>query len=86
MQVVHKYQLIAGCLTRMPRRAVLLSVAEQDGMNWVWALIDPDEALSSRRLDCVYTGSTLSEPCGIFVGTIQSRSGLVYHIFDRGYQ
>jgi hypothetical protein len=91
MRVIHKYEL-TGSQILMPQFAELLHVGEQDGIAYVWALVDPAQPMVLRRVSVVGTGHRIlgmnndSEDyiTDAYVGTVQMQSGLVWHVFDGG--
>ena len=71
---------------QMPEGAKVLSVAERGEFGNrldVWALVDPDAPMRERRFRVVGTGHPFpdAEECR-FVGTVQTRVGLVWHLFE----
>lgn len=83
---VFKYEINGDI--RMPQGAQLLHVGEQQEHNrlklFVWALVNPDEPMVRRVLSVIGTGMTSQEDTSTYVGTVQSQSGLVWHVFDQG--
>jgi hypothetical protein len=66
----------------MPRGAQVLSVAIQDGIPCMWALVNPKEPLESRRFHWRGTGHP-ANLMGRFVGTVLMHGGaLVFHLFE----
>jgi hypothetical protein len=85
-QVVHKYLLSPGSGTRMPRGAKLLHVGVQDGVAYVWALVDPHAEFVSRGILIHPTGLSVLDGAQ-YVGTFVTRpeaTDLVFHVFDMG--
>lgn len=72
-------------LFTLPAGARVLSVGEQDDKLRAWVRVNQDET-SSRCLSLVAigTGWEFDDAGWRFVGTVQSISGLVWHIFARG--
>lgn len=69
----------------MPDGAEILSVQEQDGSLFFWALVDPDpeRATVLRRFRMVGTGHLIGNERVSFLGTVQMRGGtLVLHVFE----
>lgn len=71
---------------KMPVGAKVLSVAERGEFGNrldVWALVDPDAPMQDRRFRVVGTGHPFpdADECR-FVGTVQTRVGLVWHLFE----
>lgn len=84
MKSIYKYHLIQG-VRMMPEGAQLLHVGEGHDCSglFVWALVDPSAPEVCRDIRVVGTGWECPEN-GKYVGTVQERSGLVWHIFDFG--
>lgn len=70
----------------MPRGAVLISSAEQNGQVVVWAKVDSTAPRVTRILYVVGTGHSADHIVYLpFVGTVVTRAGaLVWHLFDGG--
>lgn len=68
----------------MPVGATVLHVDEQFGVPCMWALVDPDAEVETRRFGVVGTGHpapALSD--GRHVGTFLMRGGeFVWHVFE----
>lgn len=81
---VYKYQLGVGDLqsVEMPRDAQILTVQVQRGTVCLWALVDPDAALVTRRIRIAGTGHVI-EGAHTYIGTVQQMGGaLVWHVFE----
>lgn len=89
MKTIYKFE-ITSRVVPMPAGAVLLHVGEQHiGHDsyalFVWAKVDTTQPCVSRHLEVVGTGwDDRDGGDGKLVGTVQQRSGLVFHIFDHG--
>lgn len=60
----------------------ILSVGEQSGKLVVWIQVDP-ERREGRVPFCIRgTGQTIDGTEGRFIGTVQMKSGLVWHVFE----
>lgn len=85
---IHKYPLRIADepAVTMPRGARLLAVQVQHGRPCVWALVDPDAPLVTRRLALRGTGHPAEGlAMAPFVGTFQLEGGaFVGHLFDLG--
>lgn len=84
MSLVWKFPLPHPvCTVSMPVDAQVLSVAEQDGELVVWALCSPDAPVHDRCFAAINTGAPAPTPgYGHFVGTVQTHSGIVWHVFE----
>lgn len=71
----------------MPVGARVLSVGEQDDEQiYLWALVNTQERRKEKRHFFLFgTGNPIEygEPEGPFIGTVQTRAGLVWHVFDQ---
>jgi hypothetical protein len=71
---------------RLPRGAGILSVGQQNGGLFLWALVDPSVTETERRVFRIAgTGHEIAEAEGLsFIGTVfMCGSALVFHIFER---
>lgn len=98
MKTIYKYLLEPNGVIKMPRGAEVLSVGEQHGWMCVWALVDTEAPIESRRFATVGTGHEidLRDDAGgqicmtlskrYFIGTVHfsGPTPLVFHIFDLG--
>lgn len=68
----------------MPRGAKVLSVAPQTGEVCMWAEVDPDEMMETRRFRMCGTGHPMPvHETRSFVGTFMVHGGiLVFHLFE----
>jgi hypothetical protein len=80
---VHKYELQPGLSeVAIPATAKLLHVGVIDGRVYVWALVDPADGLSPRRIGFMDTGLPIPADCE-YVGTaVDRRTNLVRHVFE----
>lgn len=85
---IYKYEIPfpkddeAGVVVHMPRNARVLSVGEQQGEIFAWALVEPGAEMQPRRFWIHGTGHPVSE-CVLtkhFLGTVHVRT-LVFHVF-----
>lgn len=84
-QVVYKFPLSVSSngIVNMPKGATILSVQMQDEVPTLWALCVPSNPYEDRLFFIVGTGH-IFEPASDarFIGTVQTRNGLVWHIFE----
>jgi hypothetical protein len=88
MMTVWKFEAPQDALFRvaMPQGARVLCVQAQDGVPFMWALVDPSAPTEDRQFRTVATGSYIEEPLGTYVGTYQMHNGaLVLHLFEALY-
>lgn len=87
MKTIWKFPLSPDKLTiEMPRGAKVLSVAVQDEVICVWALVDTEAALVKRRFYVLGTGhdasAVTSQIVCLHVGIVLMDGGsLVFHVF-----
>ena len=82
--VIWKYPLRLGFTQTLslPEDAQLLSVGEQEGTLYLWALVDPSEPLEHLKFAVYATGEAISEGDPMkHLGTVQLKDGLVFHAF-----
>jgi len=83
--MVYKYKLSGTEYTQpvsitMPMDSQIVSVAEQDGDIFIWAVVDPNwQPWGIRKFRIVGTGDGVA---GHYVGTVHSPSGFVWHIIE----
>lgn len=87
MSVVWKTRLTTAEVqdVELPAGARLLDVQLQRDWPCLWALVDPTQPLTPRRIYLTGTGHERSDiGHAEHVATFQWRGGLVFHIFDGG--
>lgn len=89
MKTIYKYEVPSrGFATMMPEGARILSVGEQGGGMFVWAIVDSEQSPTvPRRLRVYGTGHPMPDEPGKFLGTIHVNDGgspLVFHVFEEG--
>lgn len=84
---IHKHEITDSFETIkfLPENAVILSLGMQGESIVFWALVDDSRSLEERRFRIFGTGWTI----GVerldklkFVGTVQTPTGLVWHVFE----
>jgi len=79
---VHKYKLDIGPNALMLSSwTVFLSVGEQDGEIKLWATDAEDGTTSLYNIGVYATGQEVGAVWRRFIGTVQKRSGTVWHVF-----
>jgi hypothetical protein len=67
----------------MPDGSEILTVQPQKGTPCIWAIVDTDAPLTTRRLCLRGTGRTFKGNEGKYIGTQQIDNGaLVFHLFE----
>jgi len=84
--VIWKYQLTpspgtAEVAIEMPAGAMVLTVQTQAGQPCLWALVNEEQPLITRRFVIVGTGHPVPDGIGDYIGTWQN-SPFVFHLFD----
>ena len=83
MKTVWKFPILPGETVEMPLGAEVISIGEQGAGCVLWALVDSDEPIRTKRSFVVAgTGHTIDKPLGRFIGTVQFRNGLVFHFWE----
>ena len=91
-EVIYKYQLpiINPTLVWMPGDAKILHVDEQNGLLFVWAIVNTSNHFKNRKFFVRGTGQKIEDDMrGIqnsarYINTVQMSNGLVWHVFDGG--
>ena len=84
MQTVHKFRLSPGnpVTVEMPNLAHIIHVGTQDDGPVLWAWVDTDQPMTQREYYVFGTGHPMpSEPQLHHIGTCQTESGFVWHVF-----
>ena len=69
---------------QLPRGARILHVGQQAGSVFLWADVDPNAPVERREIQVAPTGGMpTAETPRRHIGTVQMRSGLVWHVFER---
>ena len=70
----------------IPSTARILTAQTQHEIPCIWAQVDENTALVTRKIRIAGTGHDIPENSkGIYIGTFQLRGGaFIYHVFDEG--
>jgi len=87
MKTIYKYLLEPITLNKvdMPTGSEILSVAFQRDNLYIWAKVDIEATLSTRKFKVFGTGHEIpleEENCLKFIGTGHMDGGLVFHVFE----
>lgn len=86
MEVIWKFdlELTDSQKVEMPKGAKILCVDEQDKLFCLWAIVDPDPTVpkEERAFRLYGTGNPEHSIGGEYIGTINSTTGFVWHIFE----
>lgn len=90
MTTVWKYTVKVTSLWEpvpMPDGSRLVSVGRSDdpGEVYVWAIVNPSRPEVARSIVVTGTGHPAPEN-GVFVGTVDTGFGLIWHVWDLGVQ
>jgi DNA-directed RNA polymerase subunit RPC12/RpoP len=83
--VIYKYHLplLDEIEIQLPMGAQILTVQSQEGLPLIWALIETDAPLTTRRFCIRGTGHTFKGNEGKYIGTFQLQNGdLIFHLFE----
>lgn len=88
-RTIYKYNLSDACrlnsgAVEMPEHAFFLSVQMQHGNVTLWAMVDPDAKMATRRFRIFGTGHEITGfPSVNHIGTVQEEGGrFVWHVFE----
>jgi hypothetical protein len=83
---VYKYQFQIDDLVSisLPKDAVIMTVQMQHGVPTMWAMVDPDAPMETRKFRIYGTGHPVEvADVGRYISTFQQFNGqLVWHIFE----
>lgn len=85
MKTIYKYPLEITDLqeVEIPEGAQILCVKLQKGTLCLWAVVDPAEKLTARRIQILGTGHPIHEPNIEYIGTfLMNNDSLVFHVFE----
>ncbi len=73
MQVIYKYPLPVKekFIIQLPKDAKILRVEDVDELFFLWAIVNPENELESRYIECYKTGQTIETNLEdlVFLGT-----------------
>lgn len=86
-QIIFKYPInyVIDQTVALPKDSHILRVEEQDGQVCIWAMLDVQNEAGSkenRHILMVGTGQSFADDYMIYLGTVFSSSGLVWHFFE----
>ena len=85
---IWKYKLDQTGKIEMPTDAEILCIQVQRGEPHIWALVNPENKLETRKFKVYGTGHPCPEDPGIYVGTFQlndielGTGCMVLHVFE----
>lgn len=82
-RVVYKYELTPNGSIQMPKNAQIIKIASQGDGIFVWAIVDPQNALETRSFLTIPTGIPFDqETVGWFRETVIF-GDMVFHVFEK---
>lgn len=81
MKAVFKYPLTDKEI-QMPKGAIVRHVALQNDRICIWVEVDTDYASEGRIFEVYGTGHPIQHIDSIYLGTIQTKFGEVYHVYE----
>jgi len=72
-------------IVQMPKNAEILTIQAQKGDAYLWAIVNPDNALEDRIILCRGTGHEIQSEFNIkYISTCQFYEGdIIFHYFER---
>ena len=84
MTTIWKYDVdLTRGLLLIPEHSRILSFQIQNGHRCVWAAVNTEARLVSRRIVIYGTGHELPDDPGVYIGSAQ-QGPFVWHAFDEG--
>jgi hypothetical protein len=82
-RIIYKYLTLPYFEINVPVGSSILNVGEQDGDIYMWVCVPIDETkMVVRNFFTKPTGHVFDDNIVKFIGTVQLKSGLVFHIFE----
>ncbi|MBV9690696.1 MAG: hypothetical protein JO202_13420 [Ktedonobacteraceae bacterium] len=86
-RVIHQYAFLPNGVLELPKGARILTVTVEDGLPFVWALVDPTAGLELRRFHSFSTGECFDAEGLEYLATIHLSGGAegsitVVHLFE----
>lgn len=85
MLTIYKYQIDIHDIIEiaMPQHARILAIQMQHNVPCLWAVVDTEYAMVSRRFRVFGTGRPMDKDYTRFIGTFQmDNESLVFHVFE----
>jgi len=82
---IFKYQVPIKdyCEIQMPKNTQILTFQSQYDIPCIWALVDPEQPIESRKFRIAGTGHEIKGKALEYIGTCQMMNGtLVWHLFE----
>ena len=82
-KTIYKYELAWQDYVdiEMPVGATPLTVGAQNGKGYLWALVEPDAPVETRRFRHAGTGHPIQDTALSYIGTYMDGS-FVFHVFE----
>lgn len=81
MKTVFKYHIAWDGEVKMFEGAEIVKFAHQNGMRWIWAIVDTDNEVVQRRFHVIGTGWEILPENGKYIGT-DLVGDFVWHLFE----
>ena len=90
MRTIHKYNITRLRIIEIPLMATILSVGIQGQEIVLWAKVDTDNKITTRKFNTYGTGWDIDDQCAdsaveVYLGTVTSPEGYVWHVFEETY-
>lgn len=87
MRTIHKYILGRQGIIEIPVMATILSVGIQGCEIVLWAKVDTDNKMTTRKFNTYGTGWDMDdqpsdETSEVYYGTVTAPEGYVWHVFE----
>lgn len=83
MKEIWKYIILPFTMyLSMPNGAEVLCVQEQHGDIYLWAIVETNSPVYTRKFVMRWTGTPFNGSEGKYIGTVQHSDSLVYHVFE----
>ena len=79
---IWKFELDSDGEIQMPAGANILTVQTQNDKPMIWAIVDPQAPMETKKFTVLGTGWFVPPSTGVYIGTFQLQGGaLVFHVF-----
>lgn len=87
MRTIHKYTLGRQGIIEIPVMATILSIGMQGREIVLWAKVDTDNEITTRKFNTYGTGWDIDDQCSedaieVYYGTVAAPEGYVWHVFE----
>jgi hypothetical protein len=83
VKTVFKFEIDPVCEKMIPLDAKILSVGSQGDQVVLWAEVETDNQMTTRKFRGFGTGHEIASDLNLsFIGTVQFQNGMVFHIYE----